>query len=589
MLSRIMPSRCFAALMTALLAVFPIAPAWTQSLPTHTSAQARNGMVASASGLASQVGVNIMKRGGNAVDAAVAVGLALAVVYPEAGNLGGGGFMLIRLAGGRSTAIDYREVAPTLASRTMYLDKSGNVIKGSSLVGYRAVGVPGTVAGLALAQRRYGRLPWRQVVEPAWHLAADGFVVSPALAQSLRKAARTPLGRFAESRRVFLRGGKPFQAGEVLRQPDLAATLGRLQQYGPRDFYTGRTARLLARDMAAHGGLVTLADLRRYRAVERKPLVGTYRGYGVLTMPPPSSGGVALLEMLNILERHDIGRMGCRTAATDHLLIETMRRAFADRSAFGGDPDFVRVPVRGLVSKAYAAEVDKTIRPAKATPSARVGHGQPLAYESPAAYESPETTHFSVVDAQGNAVSNTYTLNFLYGSGVTAVGTGILLNDEMDDFASKPNTPNGFGLIQGENNAIAPRKRPLSSMTPAILTRNGRLFLVVGSPGGPTIISTVLQVIVDVVDHHMTLAQAIAAPRLHHQWLPDLIRYEPGAVSPKVRSALEAEGHLFAPDVGAFPGSPTWGDAEGIFVDPTTGERHGASDPRSKDARVAGY
>lgn len=538
-------------------------------------------MVASASGLASQVGMDIMRRGGNAMDAAVAVGFALAVVYPEAGNLGGGGFMLIRLADGRSTAIDYREVAPALASRTMYLDKSGNLIKGASLVGYQAVGVPGTVAGLALAQRRYGRLSWRQVLDPARRLAADGFVVSPALAQSLQKSASVK--DFAESRRIFLRSGKPFQAGEVLRQPDLAATLGRLEQYGPREFYTGRTARLLARDMAAHGGLVTLADLRRYRAVERKPLVGTYRGYGVLTMPPPSSGGVALMEMLNILERHDISRMGYQTAATDHLLIEAMRRAFADRSAFGGDPDFMRVPVRGLTSKAYAARLDKTIRPAETTPSAKIGHGQPLADES------PETTHFSVVDAEGNAVSNTYTLNFLYGSGVTAVGTGILLNDEMDDFASKPNTPNGFGLIQGENNAIAPRKRPLSSMTPTILTRHGKLLLVMGSPGGPTIINTVLQVIVNVIDHHMTLAQAIAAPRLHHQWLPDLIRYEPGAVSPPVRATLEAEGHRFAPGAGAFPGSPMWGDAEGIFVDPATGERNGASDPRSKDARAVGY
>ena len=540
-------------------------------------------MVASASGLASQVGVDIMKRGGNAVDAAVAVGLALAVVYPEAGNLGGGGFMLIRLADGRSTAIDYREVAPVLASRTMYLDKSGNVIKGASLVGYRAVGVPGTVAGFALAQRKYGKLSWRQVLDPARRLAADGFVVSPALAQSLRDAAQTPLGRFAESRRIFLRHGKAFQAGEVLRQPDLAATLERLETNGPQEFYTGHTARLLARDMAAHGGLVTLADLRRYRAVERKPLRGTYRGYGVLTMPPPSSGGVALLEMLNILERHDIGGMGYQTAATDHLLVEAMRRAFADRSAFGGDPDFVRVPVRGLISKAYAAQADKTIRSAEATPSAKIGHGQPLAYES------PETTHFSVVDAQGNAVSNTYTLNFLYGSGVTAVGTGVLLNDEMDDFSSRPNTPNGFGLIQGENNAIAPRKRPLSSMTPTILTLNGKLLLVLGSPGGPTIINTVLQVIVDVVDHHMTLAQAVAAPRLHHQWLPDLIRYEPGAVPPPVRTRLEAKGHRFAPEVGAFPGSPTWGDAEGILVDPVTGERGGASDPRSKDAKAVGY
>lgn len=540
-------------------------------------------MVASASGLASQVGVNIMKGGGNAVDAAVAVGLALAVVYPQAGNLGGGGFMLIRMADGRSTAIDYREVAPALASRTMYLDKTGNVIKDASLVGYRAVGVPGTVAGLALAQRRFGRLSWRQVVEPARRLAAQGFLVSPALAQSLRSPASTSLGRFAESRRIFLRGGRYYQAGEVLRQPDLAATLRRLERYGPREFYTGRTARLLARDMTAHGGLLTLADLRRYRAVERRPLRGRYRGCSVLTMPPPSSGGVALLEMLNILERHNIGRMGYQTAATDHLLIETMRRAFADRSTFGGDPDFVRVPVRGLTSKAYAARLAKTIDPHHATPSSQVEHGPPLGYES------PETTHFSVVDGHGNAVSNTYTLNMLYGSGVTVPGAGFLLNDEMDDFASKPNTPNAFGLIQGEANAIAPRKRPLSSMTPTMLTRNGRLFLVIGSPGGPTIINTVLQVIVNVVDHRMSLTQAIAAPRLHHQWLADLIRYEPGAVPPKVKSTLLTEGHLFAPEAGVFPHTPTWGDAEGVLLDPRTGSRQGTPDPRSPDARAAGY
>ncbi len=556
--------------------VLPAAPAQAAQ-----SAQARHGMVASASGLASQVGVDTLERGGNAVDAAVAVALALAVVYPEAGNLGGGGFMLIRLADGRSTAIDYRETAPALASRAMFLDKAGNVVKGASLVGYRAVGVPGTVAGLALAQRRYGRLSWRQVVEPARRLAAQGFVVSPALASSLRKAKA--LNGFAESRRVFGRGGNSYRAGETFRQPDLAATLGRLEEHGAREFYTGRTARLLARDMAAHGGLVTLSDLRRYRAVERVPLRGTYRGCGVLTMPPPSSGGFALLEMLNVLERSDVRRLGYGTAPTDHLLVEAMRRAFADRAAFGGDPDFVRVPVRGLVSKAYAAHLAKTIDLRRATPSAQVGQGQPQAYEG------HDTTHFSVVDAQGNAVANTYTLNFLYGSGVTAVGTGVLLNDEMDDFASRPNTPNGFGLIQGEANAIGPRRRPLSSMTPTILTRHGRLFLVIGSPGGPTIISTVLQVIVDVVDHGLTLPRALAAPRLHHQWLPDVIRYEPGAVPPDVRAALEAEGHRFAPAPGAFPGSPTWGDAEGILVDPHSGVRLGASDPRSKDARAVGY
>lgn len=539
-------------------------------------------MVASASGLASRVGVDILERGGNAVDAAVAVGLALAVVYPEAGNLGGGGFMLIRLADGRSTVIDYREVAPALATRTLYLDRKGQVIKGSSLVGYRAVGVPGTVAGLSLAQRRYGRLSWRTVVEPAHRLADQGFIVSPALARFLKAASSTPLGLFTESRRVFLRGGHFYQAGEVLRQPDLAETLRRLEQFGPREFYNGRTARLLAQDMTARGGLITVADLRRYRAVERRPLRGTYRGYGLLTMPPPSSGGFALLEMLNMLERQDLHTMGYQTAATDHLLVEAMRRAFADRAAFGGDPDFVRVPVHGLTSKAYAAHLAKTIDPHHATRSRQIGHGQPLAYES------PETTHFSVVDRAGNAVSNTYTLNMLYGSGITVPGAGFLLNDEMDDFASRPNTPNGFGLIQGAANAIAPRKRPLSSMTPTILTKNGKLFLVLGSPGGPTIINTVLQVIINVVDHRMTLAQAIAAPRLHHQWLPDLIRYEPGVLSPQVKAKLLTEGHRFAPQAGVFPHSPTWGDAEGVLVEPATGIRQGASDPRSPDAGVSG-
>ena len=546
-------------------------------------ARAAHGMVASASGLASQVGVRLLRRGGNAVDAAVGVGLALAVVYPEAGNLGGGGFMLIRLADGRSTVIDYREIAPALATRTMYLDTSGHVLKNASLVGYRAVGVPGTVAGLARAQRRYGRLPWREVVEPARRLAAHGFVVSPTLAASLQRAARTPLGHFAESRRVFLRGGQPPRAGEVFRQPALAATLRRLERYGPREFYWGDTARRIARDMRAHGGLVTRTDLRRYRAVERQPLHGTYRGYGVLTMPPPSSGGIALLEMLNILEHDGLRQSGYQTANTDHRLIEAMRRAFADRSAFLGDPDFVKMPVRGLTSKAYAAHVAGTIDPVRATPSAKIGPGRPQAYES------PETTHFSVVDAQGDAVSNTYTLNMLYGSGVTVPGTGVLLNDEMDDFSSKPNTPNGFGLIQGNANAIAPRKRPLSSMTPTILTRGGRLFLVIGSPGGPTIINTVLQVIVNLVDHGMTLTQAIAAPRLHHQWLPDVIRYEPGAVPPRVRAALRAEGYQFAPSPGVFPNTRTWGDAEGVLVDPKTGTRVGASDPRAPDARAVGF
>jgi gamma-glutamyltranspeptidase/glutathione hydrolase len=545
------------------------------------TATARHGMVASASGLASQVGVDILKRGGNAVDAAAAVGLALAVTYPQAGNLGGGGFMVIRLADGTATTIDYRETAPLKALRTMYMDKAGDLIPKASLVGYKAVGVPGTVAGLALAQRKYGRLKWRDVVEPARHLAAEGFVVSPRFARSLQGAADT-LGQFPASRRIFLKSGTFLQPGEWFRQPELAQTLARLEADGPQEFYTGKTARLLTADMSAHGGLVTREDLARYHAVERKPLIGTYHGCGIITMPPPSSGGVALIEMLNILKHYDLAKLGFNTVATDHLLIEAMRRAFADRSQFGGDPDFVRVPVQGLISQAYADKLAATIDPDKATPSVQIGHGEP------AAYESAETTQFSVVDAQGNAVSSTYTLNFSYGCGVTVPGAGFLLNDEMDDFASKPGTPNGFGLIQGTNNAIAPHKRPLSSMTPTILTRSGRTFLVTGSPGGPTIINTTLQVILNVVDHGMTLPEAVRAPRLHHQWLPDQIRYEPDALSPDVKSGLEAQGHVFASAPGAI-GVSRWGDAESVLIDPKTGLRQGASDPRNADARAVGY
>ncbi len=555
------------------------APPHAQATPSPTVA--RHAMVASASGLASQVGVDILRRGGNAVDAAAAVGLALAVAYPQAGNLGGGGFMVIRMADGRSTTIDYRETAPAGARATMYLDPAGSVLPKASLVGYRAVGVPGTVAGLALAQHKYGRLPWRDVVEPARRLAAGGFPVSPRFARSLRDAAGL-LAPFPESRRVFLKSGSFYKTGERFRQPDLARTLARLETRGPREFYTGRTAALLADDMAAHGGLVTRADLAGYRAVERKPLTGTYRGYALITMPPPSSGGVALLEMLHILERYDLQRLGAGTVPTDHLLIEAMRRAFADRAEFGGDPDFVRVPVRALTSQAYADARARTIDPDRATPSARIGHGDPVAYES------PQTTHFSVVDAQGDAVSNTYTLNFSYGCGVSVPGAGFLLNDEMDDFASKPGTPNGFGLLQGSRNAIAPRKRPLSSMTPTIVTRAGRVFLVIGSPGGPTIINTVLQVLSNVIDHRMSLQAAIDAPRLHHQWMPDEVHYEIGALPPAVRSGLQSQGHVLAARPGAN-GSPRWGDAEGVLIDPQTRLREGASDPRNADARAVGY
>jgi gamma-glutamyltranspeptidase/glutathione hydrolase len=548
-------------------------------LPAQQPVRAAHGMVASAIALASQAGVDVLKRGGNAVDAACATALTLAVTYPVAGNLGGGGFMLIRLADGRTTAIDYREAAPARASRTMYLNAAGNVVHNLSLVGYRASGVPGTVAGLALAQQKYGRLKWRDVVEPARLLAAQGFPVSQAMAQSLRAAS--PLTQFAESRHVFLKNGDFYKAGDLFQQPELAATLRRLQTEGPREFYEGRTAQLIADDMKANGGLITRDDLKNYKAVEREPLRGTYRGYDILTMPPPSSGGIALLEMFNILEPHDLAQSGVHTTPTDHLLIEAMRRAFADRAEFLGDPDFIHVPVLGLISKPYAAEVAKTIDLQHATPSSQIGHGKPLAYES------PQTTHFSVVDAAGNAVSNTYTLNMGYGSGVTVKGAGFLLNDEMDDFTSKPGIPNGFGLIQGETNAIAPRKRPLSSMTPTIVVRDGKLFMVIGSPGGPTIINTVLQVISNVVDHKMNIAQAIAAPRLHHQWLPDRISAETGAVSSNVLKELQGMGHVFAADVSKS--GVYWGDAEGILVESTTAALLGASDPRSHDAAATGY
>ncbi len=538
------------------------------------TAQSHLGMVVSASAPASRAGVEILKRGGNAVDAACATALALAVTYPAAGNLGGGGFMVIRLAGGRTTAIDYRETAPALANRNMYLDSRGDPIPDSSLVGARAAGVPGTVAGLALAQRKYGKLSWSDVIEPARRLAEHGFPISAALAGDLRESK--VLARFDESRRTFQNGGAYLRAGDILKQPDLAATLGRLQRKGPDEFYTGETAKRIAADQSARGGMITLADLKAYRAVEREPLVGRYRGYEVVTMPPPSSGGIALLEMLHILERYNLAEMRGDPIATDHVLIEAMRRAFADRAEFAGDPDFVNVPVASLTSHRYAASVAASIDLEKATPSSQIGHGQPTAYES------PQTTHFSVVDSAGNAVSNTYTLNMGFGSGVTVKGAGFLLNDEMDDFAAKPGTPNGFGLIQGEANSIAPRKRPLSSMTPTILLKDGRLALVVGSPGGPTIISTVLQILIHVIDHRMSLEEAIAAPRIHHQWMPDLVRAERSAVAPVVQSRLEAMGHKFANYVGER--SDRWGDAEGIAIDAGSGLHTGVSDPRSPDA-----
>ncbi|MFP5265141.1 MAG: gamma-glutamyltransferase [Blastocatellia bacterium] len=547
--------------LTAASAALP-SPAASRE-PVH----ARNGIVASTSEIASRVGVEIMKRGGNAVDAAVAVGLALAVVWPSAGNLGGGGFMMIRRADGSTEVIDYRERAPLSASRDMYLDKAGNVIKDASTVGHRAAGVPGTVAGLSMALKRHGKLSWADCVEPARRLAAEGFVLNYAAARSL-KGSSDLLSKFPESRRIFLRGGKYFEEGERLTQPELAGTLSRLKLQGPREFYEGKTAQMIASDMKANGGLITLRDLKEYEPTIRKPIKGTYRGYDILTMPPPSSGGVALIEMLNMLEGYKLSEYGSSSSEAVHLLVETQRRAFADRAEFMGDADFVKVPVEGLTSKKYAGELVKTIDPERATPSSEIRAGRPTAYES------AETTHYTIIDAEGNVVSNTYTLNNSFGAGATARGTGILLNNEMDDFTSKPGVPNAYGLLQSEANAIAPRKRPLSAMTPTIVLKDGKVYFAIGSPGGPTIINTVLQVIVNIIDFNMNIQQAIDAPRFHHQWMPDQIRWEPYGLNLDTRRALEKRGHVFADKPGSM------GDAEGVMIDPKSGMRLGASDPR---------
>ena len=540
----------------------------------------RHGMVASTNEVASHVGVEIMKRGGNAVDAAIAVAFALQVTHPAAGNLGGGGFMMIRLKNGRSTAIDYREMAPAAASRNVYLDKNGNLIEGEggSLVGYRAAGVPGTVRGMELALKNYGsgKLTWSQLIEPGRQLAANGFSVTYELARSL-EGSRDYLSQYPETKRIYLRDGKFYQEGEVFRQPELAATFARLQRSGPNEFYEGETAQLIAADMKRHNGLMTLDDLRGYVAKERTPVRGTYRGHEIISMPPPSSGGAVLIEMLNILEGYDLSKLDASSSDRYHLMAEAMRRAFADRAEYMGDSDFVKVPVAGMIDKAYAARLRSTINTERASTSAEVRAGRP------AGYESEETTHFTVVDGEGNAVANTYTLNNGYGSAAMAKGTGLLLNDEMDDFAAKPGTPNMYGLIQGERNAVAPKKRPLSAMTPTIVLRkDGSLWFTVGSPGGPTIINTVLCVITNVIDYGMNIQDAIDAPRIHHQWLPDELVGEPSGFSSDTQRALAARGHTL--------GKLRYlGDAEGIMIEEKTGVRLGATDPRRSDGLAVGY
>lgn len=498
--------------------------------------RARHAMVTVQEPLATDAGVSVLRSGGNAIDAAVAVAFALAVTHPYAGNLGGGGFMLVRMADGRSTFIDFREMAPAAASRNMYLDAAGNLTH-DSLVGWRAAGVPGTVRGLELAHKKYGHTKWAELLRPAIRLARRGFPVSYSFAASLsNEQSKALLEQFPESKRIFLKGGSLYQADDRFRQPELARTLQRIAKRGADEFYMGQTARVLAAEMAKNGGLITAADLAEYRAVERKPLEGDYKGHHIITAPPPSSGGIGILQMLGMLEHSGYEKAGFGAASAIHYVAEAMRRYYADRSEYLGDPDYFRVPVKALLDPEYIRRRAASIDPLHATSSDGIGPGKPPLPES------TETTHFNIVDAQGNAVALTYTLNGGYGNGVTVAGLGFLLNNEMDDFAAKPGSANMFGLIQGESNAISPHKRPLSSMTPTIVTRDGKLEMVLGAPGGARIITAVMQVFLNMVDFGMNVQDAVDAPRFHHQWRPDRLEFERG-FSPDTLAILKAMGH----------------------------------------------
>src|SRR5208282_4844948 len=573
----------------ATAAAFGIIPAFGSILPVH----AQHGIVVSAHELASRAGVEVMQAGGNAVDAAVASGFALAVVHPAAGNLGGGGFMLIRLADGKTHFLDYREKAPAAATRDMYLDGKGNVIDEASEIGYKSIGVPGSVAGLVYAEQEFGKLTLKQVMAPAIRLAREGYPLSWGEARDLHDKYLT---QFAESRRIFQRDGNYYQPGEIFRQPDLARTLERIAAK-PDDFYHGRLAGELAAAMHKGGGLITADDLAQYEVKEREPVRGTYRGYEVISAPPPSSGGTVLLESLNILEGYDLAKLGDRSAESIHFTTEAFRRAFFDRAEFLGDPDFAKIPVAQLIDKKYGAAWRDSIDNGRATASKdlkrpaifteleqyAMAHPQPLGF-----HESPHTTHYSVVDAEGNAVAVTTTINDWFGSRVTADGLGFLMNDEMDDFSAKPGVPNADGLIQGAANAIGPGKRPLSSMTPTIVAHDGKTFLVLGSPGSSKIITTVANVLIGVVDYGMNIQEAVDAPRFHNQWLPDALNLEQW-FSPDTVQVLQKMGYNV--EFGLHDGedvSPYWSEAECIAIDPRTGERLGASDYRT-NGKAVGY
>jgi gamma-glutamyltranspeptidase/glutathione hydrolase len=569
-------------LLISLLVVVWLAAA-APAAPMHP-VHAAHGMVASVHELASRAGTDMMQAGGNAVDAAVATGFALAVVHPQAGNIGGGGFMLIRMADGTIRFIDYREKAPAAATANMYLDSQGNVIENASLVGYKAIAVPGSVAGLAYAQKTYGKLPLAQVMAPAIKLARDGYALAWEDAQDLRD---DDLAKFAASKRIFQRDGNYYKAGEILRQPELARTLERIAK-NPDEFYHGAMARELAASIQKGGGLVTADDLAQYEVKEREPIRGSYRDYDVISAPPPSSGGVALVEILNILEGYDLEKFGNRSAEAIHLSVEAFRRAFFDRAEFLGDPDFAKIPVAQLIDKKYAAGWRESISPEHASVSTELH--RPAVFNELERYaashphsirslqEPQNTTHYSVIDPAGNAVAVTTTLNDTLGSRVTAEGLGFLLNDEMDDFASKQGVPNAYGLIQGPANAIGPGKRPLSAMTPTIVLKDGKLFLVVGSPGGPTIITTVANIVTGVIDFGLDIQEAVNAPRFHNQWVPDEILAE-DRISPDTLAILRNKRHKIKMD-------HFWGDGECIEIDPKTGERLGASDGRNNGKPV---
>ncbi len=533
----------------------------------------KNGMVASEQGLATQVGLDILKQGGNAIDAAVAVGFALAVVLPNAGNIGGGGFMVLHDdKTGKDVAIDFREIAPAKASRDMYLDNQGNVIDGKSLFTHDASGVPGTVAGMEYALKKWGTMPLSKVLEPAIKLADKGFIVSDVLAQTLKEEKST-LGKWSSSKAIFFKNGEPLKSGDLLVQKDLAKSLRLIAKQGAKAFYQGEIATKIAKEMQSHGGTMTLEDLKAYKVVERQPIIGDYRGYKVVTMPPPSSGGVHLIEILNMLEHYPIKEDGVNSAKNIHHMAESMKLAYADRSEYLGDPDFVKIPVTGLTSKAYANERVKTIDDNKARLSSNIKPGKPQPYES------DQTTHFSVMDKAGNAAAVTYTLNLNFGSGIVVEGTGILLNNEMDDFSVKPGVPNAFGLVGGTANAIEAKKRPLSSMTPTIVMKNNKPWLVTGSPGGARIITTVLQSVVNTIDHEMNPAEAIITPRVHHQWLPDEIRVEEG-ISPDTIKLLQDKGHKVVTKAPMGRIQIIQADDSGFY---------GYSDPRNPDGKTLGF